>query len=91
VATAVGGIPEQVSSWPQEKSDKANGILIGPDDATGLVDALNHLLNDSSLLRELGLNARRRAQVELDFTTQVDRYLSYYLELTKDWKTSHVR
>ena len=91
VATAVGGIPEQVSSWPQEKSDKANGILIGPDDATGLVDALNHLLNDSSLLRELGLNARRRAQVELDFTTQVDRYLSYYLELTKDWKTSLVR
>ncbi len=89
VATAVGGIPEQITSWPQEDNNEANGILIEPGDAAGLAEAVMGLLQNSSLLQELGQNASRRAQVELDFEIQVGRYLAYYHEILDDWKNSN--
>ncbi len=83
VATAVGGVPEQITSWYQNDANSANGILATPEDAIGLADGLAFLLNDSSLRQRLGQTASIRARTELDFETQVERYLSFYREILK--------
>ncbi len=53
VATRVGGTPEIL--------DDASALLVPPDDAAALADAIVRLANDASLRRELAANARRRA------------------------------
>ena len=52
LATAVGGIPELV--------DEDIGILVSPDDAAGLVAALQRLIEDRPLRERLGVAARQR-------------------------------
>jgi glycosyltransferase involved in cell wall biosynthesis len=57
VATAVGGIPEQVD-------DGRTGLVVAPDDDDALIAALDRLLSDHRLARALaaraGVQARRR-------------------------------
>jgi glycosyltransferase involved in cell wall biosynthesis len=77
VATAVGGIPEQVR--PLDAA-AATGILVPPGDAAALGDALYRLGQDPALLRTLSSNARRDVEQRFDLETQVDRYLGWYAE-----------
>ena len=51
IATAVGGLPELVT-------DGKTGLLIPPRDADALARALNRLLSDPALAKQLGTNAR---------------------------------
>lgn len=53
VGSAVSGIPEQVA-------DGETGILIPPKDAPALASALNRLLEDGELRREMGANGLER-------------------------------
>jgi glycosyltransferase involved in cell wall biosynthesis len=55
VATCVGGIPEIVK-------DGVNGLLVRPNDASDLAEALHKLLKDESLSIKLGEEGRRRAE-----------------------------
>jgi glycosyltransferase involved in cell wall biosynthesis len=55
IATQVGGIPELVE-------DGRSGILVPPADAGALARAIALLAGDASLRRELGRNARCRAE-----------------------------
>ena len=55
VATRVGGIPDVVE-------DGTNGLLVQPDDADGLADALRRVLTDRELAERLGAAASSTAE-----------------------------
>jgi glycosyltransferase involved in cell wall biosynthesis len=53
VATSVGGLPELIE-------EGVSGVLVPPADPLRLADALQRVLTDASLRRELGVNGRKR-------------------------------
>jgi glycosyltransferase involved in cell wall biosynthesis len=82
VATAVGGVPEQV----RPLSDRhATGILTPPGDPAALARAVGDLLGDDALRRGLAANAAADAAARFDLERQVDAYLSWYGEVRRDW------
>jgi glycosyltransferase involved in cell wall biosynthesis len=74
VATAVGGIPEQVE-------DGRTGFLVSMGDAQGLANRITQLLLDESLRVHIGLQAAGTARRRFGFDQQVDRYLNWYAQL----------
>ncbi len=64
VASAVGGIPDQIRHGEE-------GILVPPGDPGALSDALGALLRDPAHARRLGEAGRRRAQNEFNHETLV--------------------
>jgi glycosyltransferase involved in cell wall biosynthesis len=92
VATAVGGIPEQVKGlkmsdprWSDGSNSyplqQATGLLVAPADAEGMAFCIARLLKDRPLRYRLGANAARDARARFDLEIQVDRYLDWYREL----------
>lgn len=71
VASAVGGIPDQV------RHDK-EGLLIPPGDTDALGDALLDLLRDPARARRLGEAGRRRATSEFSHANMVWRIEDVY-------------
>ena len=66
VASAVGGIPDQI------RHDK-EGVLVPPGDTDALGDALLELLRDPECARRLGEAGRRRAASQFSHATMVQR------------------
>src|SRR6266849_507373 len=93
VATAVGGIPEQVkgldtsdrgfanSDLNRYGMDEATGVLVSPGDAEGMAVAIEHLLKDDSQRHHLGTNAARDAAKRFDLQRQADEFLTWYQEI----------
>jgi len=73
VATAVGGNPEAVRP--------STGILVPPDDAGALAQALDRLLTDEPLRRRMGRAAVDVARAEYDAGAVITRLESAYEEL----------
>jgi glycosyltransferase involved in cell wall biosynthesis len=71
VASAVGGIPDQVRHGRE-------GILVPPDDPDALGDALGALLRDPAYARRLGEAGRRRTENEFSHETLVRRIEAVY-------------
>jgi glycosyltransferase involved in cell wall biosynthesis len=71
VASAVGGIPDQI------RHDK-EGLLVPPGDTGALGEALLNLLRDPALARRLGEAGRRRATSEFAHPTMVRRIEDVY-------------
>jgi glycosyltransferase involved in cell wall biosynthesis len=85
VATAVGGIPEQVRSLrPSDAAPAgaspgvATGALTRPGDVDDLARAAVDLLNRPDLVARLGVNAARDAERRFDLDDQCDAYLQWY-------------
>lgn len=87
VATAVGGIPEQVRGLSTASGsralnvygpDRATGVLVPAEDAEAMATAVAATLNDESLRRRLSRNAAVDAQQRFDIACQIDRYLGVY-------------
>jgi glycosyltransferase involved in cell wall biosynthesis len=74
VATAVGGIPEQVD-------DTRTGFLVSAGDAQGLAARIMQVLSDDALQQGMGMQAAQTARQQFDFDRQVDAYLNWYAEL----------
>jgi glycosyltransferase involved in cell wall biosynthesis len=94
VATAVGGIPEQVKGFdclPENSDlnvyglDKATGILIKPKDAQTMAAAIERLLNDDSARRQLSKNAVSDARDRFDLRQEMESYLDFYMTAIKDF------
>jgi glycosyltransferase involved in cell wall biosynthesis len=95
VATAVGGITEQVKGldtfnsaflnrdWNIYTIDEATGILVSAGDATGMAHAVERLLDTALLRNRLGENAARDACQRFDLQKQSMRYLEWYEELLR--------
>ncbi len=81
VATAVGGIPEQVKSLNPGaacRDEEATGMLVPAGDAEGLAACLETLLTREGMRRRLGENAARDARARFDLERMVEDYLAWY-------------
>ena len=76
VATAVGGIPEQVD-------DGRSGFLVPAGDASAMAERVTSLLLDGGLRSRLGDEAAQQARHRFDFEQQVTAYLDWYAELVE--------
>jgi glycosyltransferase involved in cell wall biosynthesis len=79
VATAVGGIPEQIRTLGRDPAP--TGVLVPAADPSGMAAAAEHLLEHPSLSRMLGDNAARDAAERFDLERQTDIYLDWYEQL----------
>ena len=90
VASAVGGIPEQVlhdgaapGDWIPDgvtpaANEHATGVLVPAGDAPALARALSYVLNDALLRARLGANARRDAVRRFSLEQVVEAWLAWY-------------
>lgn len=74
VATAVGGVPEQIT-------DGETGQLVPPDDPTALAAALRDLLENDALAGELGRRARDGVLSRFTVEKQARRYFELFQSL----------
>jgi glycosyltransferase involved in cell wall biosynthesis len=75
VASAVGGIPEQLD-------EGRTGFLVPPGDASALTMRVAQVLEQPCLQREMSALAAATARRRFDLERQVDAYLEWYRELT---------
>jgi glycosyltransferase involved in cell wall biosynthesis len=73
-ATAVGGNRELIR-------DGVDGLLVPPDDAIALAQAVGRLLDDPGLACRMGTAARRRAQERFSRGAMVHRFEQFYVDL----------
>ena len=90
VATAVGGIPEQVKGlktsdlrseqpdWNRYEINQATGILVPPEDPAAMAAGIVSLLTAETLHRQLSENAVQDAHERFDLNRQVQAYLDWY-------------
>lgn len=87
IATAVGGIPEQVkglsvpghpASLPSYEVAEATGVLVPAADADHMAAAATTLMKHDDVLQHLSRNAVRDAQARFDLSGQVDSVLEWY-------------
>ncbi len=71
VATAVGGLPDQVD-------DGRTGILVPPRDERALADAIIGLLENKSARHQMGANARQKLRLEWSAEAIARRTLPVY-------------
>ncbi len=70
LASRVGGVPEIVQ-------DGETGLLVPPEDACALAQAIDRLTDDNPLRQRLGAAGRERAKV-FDWEAIADQYLGIY-------------
>ncbi len=93
VATAVGGIPEQIRSAPVDavrdnaltRLEAATGILVPAGDAGAFADGVLALLAHSEARCLIARNAANDARERFDSTRQTDSYLAWYRTIIDDW------
>ncbi len=96
IATAIGGIPEQVKGLEAAEgqsqtaklnrysAEEATGILVPAGDAAEMAVGIERLMNDDSLRRRMGENATKDARKRFDLQRQVDSYLEWYERILLD-------
>ena len=94
IATAVGGIPEQVKglrtdggSLNSHRREEATGLLTSPGDAEELKLRIEQVLGDEPLRLQLSINAAADARRRFRLGQQVDAYLSWYQEILRSFDT----
>jgi glycosyltransferase involved in cell wall biosynthesis len=93
VATAVGGIPEQIRpadvdavySNMLERLEHATGVLVPAGDASAMAGAVVALLMNNGPRRLLGANAVRDVRQRFDLNQQIESYLAWYRTIIDDW------
>ncbi|MCL5961439.1 MAG: glycosyltransferase [Chloroflexi bacterium] len=95
LATAVGGVPEQVKGFKafdwrsldlslnRFEQGEATGVLVPLGDAEAMGIAIEQLMNDESLRRNLGANAALDAEKRFDLNRQAEEYLAWYQEIVR--------
>ena len=76
VATAVGGIPEQIE-------DSQTGFLTPPGDAAGMAARIMQLFSDHELRQAMGVLAAERARQRYSLDRQASTYLDWYEEIVE--------
>jgi glycosyltransferase involved in cell wall biosynthesis len=91
LATAVGGIPEQVkgyrifmdkNSLNHFEADEATGLLCTSGDLEGFVDMLRYLIENESLRKVMRTNAVKDAQSRFSLQRQVATYTDWFESVT---------
>ena len=81
VATAVGGVVEQVEN-------NETGFLVAMGDGEGMAARVLQLITNKTLVRQYGERAADSARRRFDLRLQADRYLDWYYEIV-DRSASH--
>jgi len=68
---------------PYANKDQETGIVVEPNSVDQLHNAIKELLNDSSLRKELGENAKKRVNEEFTVKKMGEAYFNLYKELLK--------
>ena len=71
IATAVGGIPEQVQ-------DGITGYLTPPEDAEAMAARIVQMLEDDELRQRVGMQAAEDAKQRFDIEKMAEEYLKWY-------------
>ncbi len=74
VATAVGGIPEQID-------DGKTGFLVPPGNPGEMAAAMQKILQDTSLHHQMSIRAAETARQRFDANRMVEDYLEWYREI----------
>ncbi|MCU0838797.1 MAG: glycosyltransferase, partial [Rhodospirillales bacterium] len=92
VATAVGGIPEQIDDLSNASaSGVANGVLSPPGDGAAMAAAVISLLADPALLKSMGEHARAAATARFGVERMVAAYLDWYREIAGERVRAPIR
>ncbi|MEQ8361381.1 MAG: glycosyltransferase [Cyclobacteriaceae bacterium] len=94
IANGVGGIPEQVKSfsnekisdsgsWAKHSKEHATGVLIPPGDSKSFFTAVKCLIENTQLRIQLGRNARNDAYLRFSQQRVTADYLKLYNQLSK--------
>jgi glycosyltransferase involved in cell wall biosynthesis len=78
VASAVGGLAEAVA-------DRRTGLLVPPDDADALANALAELLRDTALRERLGRAGPLRVAESFSAEQMVESYVRLYESVLDEW------
>ena len=91
IATAVGGIPEQIKSLGNSDItisnrhsfgvEEATGVLVKPADTEAMACAIERLLKNRNLRYRLAENAANDARQRFDQKREVMEYLDWYQEI----------
>ncbi len=73
VASRVGGVPEQVGQ-------RQTGLLVPPDDPKALAEAIEAILADAALRRQMGVAAQQKHAAHFSLRTMVDGMSAIYDE-----------
>jgi glycosyltransferase involved in cell wall biosynthesis len=98
LATAVGGIPEQIKPLQGPKSitprsytaQEATGILTQPGDPEEMAFGMDRLLRNDSLRHQLSRNARADAVRRFDLQVQATRYIEWYRAILEESRGAKV-
>ncbi len=92
VATAVGGIPEQIDDIAKPAaSGGANGVLVPPGDGVAMAAAVIALLADPPLLTRMGQEARTAAEARFGVERMIAAYLDWYREIAGETGGAPIR
>lgn len=81
VATAVGGIPEQVD-------DGVTGFLVPQGDGAAMAKAIENILNNDQLRLKMAQASAQKAQSQFSIELQAKRYLDWYQEIISSGNTA---
>jgi glycosyltransferase involved in cell wall biosynthesis len=79
VATAVGGIPEQIV-------DYETGFLVPQGNSDAMAQKIFMLMKSPELCRQLGLAAASRVHRLFDLNKQGESYLEWFTHLREEYK-----
>lgn len=79
IATAVGGIPEQVD-------DGVTGFLTPPGDPAWMAERITRLLDNEELRQRFSRDAVDSARRRFDLERQIDDYLAWYSDIMNTWQ-----
>ncbi len=82
VATAVGGIPEQVD-------DGGTGFLVPPGDSREMTDAVERILRERALHRQMSDQAAKTARQRFDVNRMIEAYLDWYQQILLSSEVIH--
>jgi len=91
VATAVGGIPEQIKALTPRggkfipgtavAAGEATGVLVPPGEAAYMAEAITYLLQAEDVRMAMGRNAALDVKARFSLDRQVEKYLEWYQEI----------
>ncbi|CAN5558462.1 glycosyltransferase [soil metagenome] len=84
VATRIAGVPRLIQH-------EHNGLLVEPGDETGLTEALNRLLADEFLRKNLATNGRHTIETDYSFQVRMDKVRDLYDRLLNRGPAMHQR
>jgi glycosyltransferase involved in cell wall biosynthesis len=74
VATAVGGIPEQVD-------DGITGLLVAPEDSSAMASGIERILKSPELSAQMSHAAAAKAKTHYSIELQTERYLTWFEDI----------